>query len=288
MGAAILVAQTDRHFSTANTLRGDYRACAGDYTVQQDMAGYTADEQDIWRTLYRRQVGLLPRYAAGAFRQAVARLDMGERIPDFRRVNDKLARATGWQIVAVPGLIPDDAFFGHLAARRFPVSVWLRGRHELDYLVEPDLFHDFFGHVPLLFEPLFADYLAAYGIKGREALGHGALKQVSRLYWYMVEFGLIREQGELRAYGAGMLSSAAETQYSVEDPRPLRVRFDLARVMRSDYRIDDFQKTYFVIDSFEELFAATLRDFRPLYSALSASPAIPAGASVPGDGPVST
>ncbi len=179
-----------------------------------------------------------------------------------------LRRATGWQIVAVPGLIPEEHFFAHLAQRQFPVTVWLRTEEEIDYLSEPDVFHDFFGHVPLLCDPVFADFMQAYGAAGRKAASQGGLKMLSRLYWYCVEFGLIRTSTELKAYGAGILSSAGETPYSIDSPMPHRVRFDLERVMRTDYLIDDYQRMYFVVDSFEQLFRnAYDRDFAPIYAA---------------------
>jgi phenylalanine-4-hydroxylase len=169
--------------------------------------------------------------------------------------------------VAVPGLIPEEHFFAHLAQKRFPVTVWIRKREELDYLVEPDIFHDFFGHVPLLTNPIFAQFMQAYGRAGPKATAAGALKMLSRLYWYMVEFGLLQTSRGLRVYGAGILSSKGETVYSVESPKPHRIRFQLERVMRTDYLIDDFQRTYFVIDSFEQLFRAAYdTDFAPIYA----------------------
>jgi len=264
-------------------LRGDYRRVRPDYTVAQDMATYTPAQHALWRRLHARQVALLPRYAAPEFLAGIAQLEAGGGIPDFERANEKLYRATRWQLVAVPGLIPDDAFFRHLAHRRFPVTTWLREPHEIDYLVEPDVFHDFFGHVPLLLNPVFADYLAAYGLKGEEAIRLGGLKPLARLYWYMVEFGLIRTADGLRAYGAGMLSSASETEYSILSPAPRRVKFDLRRVLRTDYRIDAFQETYFVLDSFGELFAASLSDFAPLYAEANARVPIAPGVPAKGD-----
>ena len=264
-------------------LRGDYRSIRPDYTVAQDMAAYTPAEHALWRRLHARQVALLPRFAAPEFLAGMAQLEADNGIPDFEQASEKLYRATRWQLVAVPGLIPDDVFFDHLAHRRFPVTTWLREAHESDYLVEPDVFHDFFGHVPLLLNPVFADYLAAYGAKGEEAIRLGGLKPLARLYWYMVEFGLIRTPEGLRAYGAGMLSSASETDYSVTSPVPRRIRFDLRRVLRTDYQIDTFQKTYFVIDSFAELFAASLGDFAPLYAEANALPALAPGATTGSD-----
>jgi phenylalanine-4-hydroxylase len=266
-------------------LRGDYASAAPDFTLVQDMAGYTPADHVTWRTLYVRQAALLPRHAAAAFRTGLAALPFAEGVPDFTQCSARLRAATGWSLVAVPGLIPDGTFFGHLAARRFPVTCWIRRPEELDYIVEPDIFHDAFGHVPLLTQPDFADFLAAYGRLGEEAARIGALKPLARLYWHMVEFGLIREDGGLRAYGAGILSSATETVHATEGDRPRRLRFDPRRVLRSDYFIDDLQPTYFVIDSYGELFAAMQDLPRLLAEARDAEP-IPPGAAAPGDQPV--
>jgi phenylalanine-4-hydroxylase len=257
-------------------LRGDYSRIRPDYTVDQVWSAYTAEEHDIWRLLYRRQSAILPRYGCREVIDAVRLMDVADAIPDLQAVNLKLDAATGWQLVAVPGLIPNDVFFAHLANRRFPVTIWIRRRDELDYIVEPDVFHDFFGHVPLLFNPVFADYMQAYGEKGAEALVDDGVPMLARLYWYMVEFGLIRTAEGLRVFGAGILSSYGELPYAIESPVPNRIRFDPPRIMRTDYMIDSFQKTYFVLDSFEELFAATRRDFLPIYARLRDQPVLPA------------
>ncbi len=257
-------------------LRGDYSQARPDYTVEAHWRAYSADDHAIWRQLFQRQSAQVERYACDEFIHALKALKLDDRIPHFDQVNAILANATGWRIVAVPGLIPDDVFFAHLAKRQFPVTVWMRKPEELDYIVEPDLFHDFFGHVPLLFNPVFAGYMEAYGRKGPEALALNSVKLLARFYWYMVEFGLIRTPRGLRAFGAGMLSSHSELAYSVESPEPNRVRFNLERIMRTDYKIDAFQETYFVLDSFDELFAASQRDFAPLYAAYRDQPAFPA------------
>lgn len=264
-------------------LRGDYRRCAADYTVQQDYSQYTEADQALWRRLYTRQAQLIERYAAPEFVASVAALDMANEIPCFDRANQILARATGFELVAVPGLIPNEVFFQHLAQRRFPVSVWLRRLDEFDYLVEPDIFHDFFGHVPLLSNPVFADYLQRYGEQGRVAIGLDAVEPMSRLYWYMVEFGLIRTPKGLRAFGAGILSSGGETVYCIDSPQPLRIGFDVERVMRTAYRIDAYQQTYFVLDSFEQLFSQTRGDLSELMLRARAEPAMAATQTRAGD-----
>ncbi len=264
-------------------LRGDYSQARPDYTVEAHWRAYSADDHAIWRQLFQRQSAQVERYACDEFIHALKALKLDDRIPHFDQVNAILANATGWRIVAVPGLIPDDVFFAHLAKRQFPVTVWMRKPEELDYIVEPDLFHDFFGHVPLLFNPVFAGYMEAYGRKGPEALALNSVKLLARFYWYMVEFGLIRTPRGLRAFGAGMLSSHSELAYSVESPEPNRVRFNLERIMRTDYKIDAFQETYFVLDSFDELFAASQRDFAPLYAAYRDQPGFPAATILPTD-----
>jgi phenylalanine-4-hydroxylase len=265
-------------------LRGDYAAAAADFTLPQHHALIPEADHETWRVLMRRQAALLPDHAARAYRDGLARLRCGEGVPDLARASEAL-RGTGWRLVGVPGLIPEDAFFAHLAARSFPVTVWIRRPEELDYLEEPDIFHDFAGHVPLLTNPAFADFLEAYGRLGSFAAKHGALKPLARLYWHMVEFGLIEEEGAIRAYGAGILSSRTETIYSTTSAVPLRLRFDSLRVLRSDYRIDDLQPTYFVIRDYAGLFH--VMDALPdlLLRARDAQP-IPPGAREPGDQPI--
>jgi phenylalanine-4-hydroxylase len=271
------------HGQSSHGLRGDYGRMRADYTVEQDPSAYGDAEHDRWRRLYRRQIELVGGRACDEYVSALRALPYERGVPRFDEVNAALGRATGWQIVAVPGLVPDLVFFDHLANRRFPVTWWLREEHEFDYIVEPDVFHDFFGHVPMLFTPLFADYMQAYGRGGLKAEALGALPWLARLYWYTVEFGLIRTAAGLRSYGAGILSSPSEIEYAVRSPKPRRVAFDLRRIMRSRYRIDAFQETYFAIDSFGQLFEATAPDFAPLYREIAALPELAADAALPED-----
>ncbi|MCS6987295.1 MAG: phenylalanine 4-monooxygenase [Sphingomonadaceae bacterium] len=246
---------------------------AADWTIPQRWDAYTPQHHARWRFLYDRQLRLLSGRAVPEFLEGVRLLDMGEGVPDFARLSERLAKRTGWHVVAVPGLVPEDVFFHHLAHRRFPAGTFLRGPHELDYLEAPDVFHDVFGHVPLLTHPVFADYLQAYGQGGLRSIRFGALDKLARLYWYTVEFGLIATPEGLRIYGAGILSSAGESRYALESPIPRRLAFDLERVMRTPYRIDSFQDLYFVIASFDDLLERTLRtDFAPLYARLEALP----------------
>ena len=245
--------------------RGDYGRARSDYTCTQNYAQYTEADHATYRRLYERQLQQLPGLACNEFISAVQQLGAPGRIPRFDDISERLIKATGWQIVGVPGLIPEEAFFGLLAERRFPVTDWIRTPAEFDYVVEPDIFHDVFGHVPLLFNPVFADYMQAYGAGGLKASRLDACELLARLYWYTVEFGLIHTPHGLRAYGAGILSSAGELRHSVSSPEPQRLGFGLQRLMRSRYRIDTFQSSYFVIDSFQQLFDATAPDFTPVY-----------------------
>ncbi len=247
---------------------------SADWTIDQDWAAYTAADHAVWDRLYARQTAQLRDRAHPAFLRGLDTLDLGGGgIPDFRRLSERLHARTGWQVVAVPGLVPDDVFFRHLSERRFVAGNFIRAPEQLDYLEAPDVFHDVFGHVPLLADPVFADYMQAYGAGGLRSLDFGALARLSRLYWYTVEFGLIRDGGDLRLYGAGIVSSHGESVFALDDPSPHRIGFDLARVMRTPYRIDDYQALYVVVDSFEQLLRTTLEtDFGPLYRDLAGQP----------------
>jgi phenylalanine-4-hydroxylase len=263
--------------------RGDYARARSDYTCDQDYAQYTSADHDTYRRLYARQLTQIGGYACREFVDAVQQLGAPDRIPRFDDVNQRLMKATGWQITAVPGLIPEEAFFALLAARKFPVTDWIRMPAEFDYVVEPDIFHDLFGHVPLLFNPTFGDYMQAYGAGGLKASRLDACELLARLYWYTVEFGLIDTPDGLRAYGAGILSSAGELKHSVTSEQPKRVGFDLQRIMRTRYKIDSYQANYFVIDSFDQLFDATAPDFTPIYREVRALPMLEAGQVLPGE-----
>ena len=253
-------------------LRGDYSRAAQDYSVEQDWSAYSAAEHALFKRLFDRQAKLVPRYACSEWIDAIGKLDAGNSIPKFDEITRQLKKKTGWSVVAVPGLIPDDAFFTHLANRRFPVTVWLRKPEEFDYIVEPDVFHDFFGHVPLLFDPVYADHLYEYGKGGLKAMRLDAVKMLARLYWYTIEFGLMRTRAGVRAYGAGLLSSGGELAHCVDGAEPRRLDFDLERILRTDYQIDKYQTTYFVIESFDQLMRETAPDFTPIYARLRAAP----------------
>jgi len=237
-----------------------------DWSIDQGWERYTAQEHATWKTLFERQTKLLPGRACDQFVAGMRELPIGpEQIPDFRRLSDVLMQRTGWQVIAVPGLVPDEVFFEHLANRRFPSGNFIRKPHELDYLEEPDVFHDVFGHVPMLMNPVIADYIQAYGEGGLRAQRLSKLTQLARVYWYTVEFGLVQQRDGLRIYGAGIASSATETVFALDDASPHRIRFELERVMRTHYRIDDFQESYFVLGSLDELLELAHIDFLPLY-----------------------
>jgi phenylalanine-4-hydroxylase len=257
---------------------------AADWTIPQNWDAYTDVEHETWNTLYARQMKILPSRACDAYMRGLKALDLNTGgIPDFEVMNPKLQALTGWTVVCVPGLVPEDVFFDHLAHRRFVSGQFIRKPDQLDYLQEPDIFHDVFGHVPMLTDPDFAAYMEAYGKGGQRAASLGMLDKLARLYWYTVEFGLMKEADGLRIYGAGIVSSATESVFCLEDASPNRLGFDLERVMKTLYRIDDFQQVYFVIDSIEELKAVTLQDFGPLYERLKGAEDLPIDAILPSD-----
>lgn len=258
---------------------------SADWTIAQRWSDYTPSEHALWDELFARQAALLPDRAASAFMAGLDVLRMSKPgIPDFEELSERLHKATGWSVVAVPGLVPDAVFFDHLAHRRFVAGRFIRSAAQIDYLQEPDVFHDVFGHVPLLVHPVFADYMQAYGEGGLRALRYGAIHKLARLYWYTVEFGLIRDGGGYKLYGAGIVSSRGESLFALDSDSPNRLAFDLKRVMRTKYRIDDFQQSYFVIDSFEDLLRQTLdADFAPLYAELASLPDFEITAVLPTD-----
>jgi phenylalanine-4-hydroxylase len=255
-----------------------------DWTIDQGWENYTAQEHGVWKTLYERQTKLLPGRACDQFVEGMRALPIGaDQIPDFRRLSEVLMKHTGWQVVAVPGLVPDEVFFEHLANRRFPAGQFIRRPDQLDYLEEPDVFHDVFGHVPMLMNPVIADYIQAYGEGGLRAQRLGVLDNLARVYWYTVEFGLVQQSDGLRIYGAGIVSSYTESIFALDDPSPNRIRFELERVMRTRYRIDDFQETYFVLGNLDELLELARIDFGPAYARIKGQPEFEPGDTLPTD-----
>ena len=245
-------------------------AQVGEDWLEPSQRNYGTDEHGVWDDLYARQMDILPGRAATAFLAGTQKLALGRGgVPEFARLSHELGALTGWSVVPVPMLIPDHVFFWHLANRRFPAGNFIRIRETFDYIEEPDVFHDVFGHVPMLADPVYADYMQEYGRAGWKAMRYNRLKSLGALYWYTVEFGLIMERDGLRAYGAGILSGPTEAVYAVEAASPNRIMLNVDRVMRTDYVIDDLQPTYFVIESFEDLYRQTVeRDFDRLYRGL--------------------
>ncbi|MDV6332235.1 phenylalanine 4-monooxygenase [Asticcacaulis sp. 201] len=261
-------AQSDFH-----GIVGGYIPERADWTIDQNWAAYTPEEHATWKTLYERQMTLIPGRASQAYLDGLAELPItADRIPDFEALSDALEKRTGWRVVAVPGMVPNDVFFNHMANRRFPAGQFIRKARQLDYLQEPDVFHDIFGHVPMMVNPVMADFMQAYGEGGLRAERLGVLDYLARLYWYTVEFGLIEEAGGMRIFGGGILSSFTETRFALESASPNRIGFDLERVMRTAYRIDEFQETYFVMPSLDTLFDMANTDFAPIYEKLKALP----------------
>ena len=279
-----MLQQLKEHVKHGLAAGTDQRPERPDWTIDQGWHNYTPQEHAVWKTLFERQSKLLPGRACDEFVRGMQDLPIGpDQIPNFEQLSETLSQRTGWQIVAVPGLVPDDVFFEHLAHRRFPAGHFIRKPHELDYLEEPDVFHDVFGHVPMLMNPAIADYIQAYGEGGLRAKRLGVLEKLARVYWYTVEFGLVKQPGGLRVYGAGIASSAAETVFSVEDDSPNRVAFDLERVMRTNYRIDDFQESYFVLENLNDLLKLARIDFAPLYERVAGASDFEPGDILPSD-----
>ena len=226
--------------------------------MTQEYDQYTEEDFKVWKLLYERQIVNLPDAASREYLEGLKRIHFqADKIPNFAETNVFLAELTGWNIHVVAGLIPDDEFFQLMSNKRFPASTWLRELSKIDYLEEPDMFHDVFGHVPLLTNQPFVDFLQELSkIALRYIDNAWAIQLISRIYWFTVEFGLIREKGQVRIYGAGILSSAGETKYSLSD-EATHIDYDVDAIMSTAYRKDVFQKQYFVIDSYEQLYHST-------------------------------
>jgi phenylalanine-4-hydroxylase len=255
-----------------------------DWTIPQRWEDYTAAEHAVWKVLYDRQTALLRGRACDEFVAGMQALPIApDRIPHFEQLSEVLGSHTGWQIVAVPGLVPDEVFFEHLAHRRFPAGQFIRRADQLDYLEEPDVFHDVFGHAPMLMNPVIADFIQAYGEGGLRAQRLGTLPLLARVYWYTVEFGLVQQADGVRIYGSGIASSRAESVFALDDDSPHRIGFDLERVMRTRYRIDDFQECYFVLDALDDLLELAHIDFAPLYERVQSMDTLEPGQLLPED-----
>ncbi len=258
---------------------------AADWTMPQNWVAFTAEQHATWRTLFAQQSAALDGYACRSFLDGLDILrKLKPGVPDFAELNALLKPASGWEVVAVPGWIPNEPFFEHLANKRFPAANFVRPPEQIAYSEEPDMFHDIFGHIPMLTDPAFSDFLVAYGQAGLRAEKLGASDYLGRLWLYTVEFGLVVEDGELRAFGGGLMSSLAETVSAVTAPAPRRIWLDIERVMRTRYHFDEFQQTYFVVEGFKELLRATEEtDFASVYRKIAAEPALEPGDAWHGD-----
>lgn len=216
---------------------------------------YEGDEQDRWGRLLKAQRAAVSPRACTAYLEGLDRLGSDTRIPRLDKANKVLQGTSNFSIVAVEGLIPVEDFFSQLAQRIFPVTWWLREEQQFDYIEEPDLFHDFMGHVPLLTHPGMADFMQTFGRAGLLALSHSqeALIALQRLYWYTAEFGLVKEKGDVKIWGAGILSSPQESVWALEEAQPDRLPFDPVRAMQTPFAIDVMQPTYFVMESLDLL-----------------------------------
>jgi phenylalanine-4-hydroxylase len=253
--------------------------------IEQNWGAYSAADHNTWKTLYNRQLETLKARVCEEYLEGLKTLHLvADTVPDFAQMNKHLRAATGWEVLAVPGLIASKPFFSMLANRQFPAGTFIRTPEQLDYLEEPDIFHDVFGHIPLLSNPAYANYMQEYGRAGLAALEHKGIKFLARLNWYTIEFGLIKNNGEVKAYGAGIMSSYGEAKYLFNDPSANWLQFDIDRVLRTGYYIDDLQASYFTIDSFESLFKQCIeRPFIPLYEKFRAMPALTPFEIVEGD-----
>lgn len=258
---------------------------APDWTMPQSWGAFTAAQHATWRTLFGQQSAALDGYACHSFLNGLEILrNLKPGVPDFAELNAVLKPVSGWEVVAVPGWIPNEPFFQHLANKRFPAANFLRPPEQIGYSEEPDMFHDIFGHVPMLANPAFSDFLVAYGQAGLRAEKLGASDFLGRLWLYTTEFGLVVENGELRAFGGGLLSSYAETIRSTTSNEPRRIWLDIERVMRTKYHFDEFQRIYFVVESFEELLRKTEEtDFASIYRRIVDEGTLDPDDAFPGD-----
>ncbi len=223
--------------------------------MKQNYDNYTAEDQKVWNILFDRQFPALPKAATKEFLIGLDKVNFtGNAIPNFEETNKLLRELTGWEIYAVPGIVEDGLFFDLMANKKFPATTWVRKMSELDYLEEPDMFHDVFAHIPLLANQSFVDFLQAISKFGQEWIDNEwAIHLLSRIYWFTIEFGLIREEGELKIYGAGILSSSGETKFSLSD-EPNHFEYDVDTILDTPYRKDNMQENYFIIDSYEQLY----------------------------------
>lgn len=260
---------------------------AKDWSIPQNWGQFTQSDHERWSAFAASQSKALEGLASDTFLEGVRTLELDTLgVPEFDRWNDRLREVTGWEVVAVPGVIPNEPFFKMLSERKFPVANFLRNGPSFEYSEEPDLFHDVFGHMPMFIDPTFGEFMTAYGRAGMRAERQGMSDWLGRLYLHTVEFGLIHEGGKLKAYGAGLMSSLAEARHALTSEEPRRLHFDLPRLMRTDWPFDRFQPTYFVIHSFDALLEEMeTTSLKSVYEKVADLPLIPIGEAVTGDRP---
>lgn len=226
--------------------------------MKQQYSSYTPEDFEVWQILFNRQIAQLKPMASIAYLEGIEKVNFSaDKIPNYLDTNMLLNKLTSWQIHVVPGLIENRPFFELMKNKRFCASTWLRSREQLDYLEEPDMFHDIFGHVPLLSNQSVCHFLEELArIALRFVDNEEAIEYIARLYWYTIEFGLIRENGQLKIYGAGILSSSGESIYSIESPHPQRFSYNTRQIFDTPFIKDHYQEQYFVIDSYQQLFDA--------------------------------
>jgi phenylalanine-4-hydroxylase len=236
------------------------RSVAGSYLIEQDWAAYPAEQHAVWAELVSRRMPELREHACQEYLDGFAFIGLREdAIPDLSEVNQRLEPRTGWNATPVSGFLPPDAFFEMLAARRFPTTTWLRGRESLEYTPEPDIFHDVFGHVPMHAHPVFADFLQQYGKVCALLTDKDALERMGRFFWFTVEFGVIRQRGEIKLYGSGLISSQGESDYVIHRASGIgpEIRdFDLNQVLEQEFVVSEMQKVLYAVESFDQIYEA--------------------------------
>jgi len=222
--------------------------------VTQLHDAYTDENHEVWGYLFAKRMEQLNEVGSNIFLDGLRAIDLTrDRVPDLRVVNENLQRMTGWSSHGVPGFLPAKAFFAFLAQRQFPTTIAVRPKTSMDYLPEPDIIHDVFGHVPLHADPIFAEFLQTYGKAALHTNDEGHTLRLARLFWFTVEFGLIKEDNKIKLYGSGLISSEGEGHHSLESSEVERRPFDLERVCDTDFEIDHYQPILYILESFEQL-----------------------------------
>ena len=230
------------------------------YLIEQDWTAYALEKHEVWAELVSRRMPVLREHACQEYLDGFHTLGIrSDSIPNLAEINQRLEPKTGWNATPVSGFLPPDAFFEMLAARRFPTTTWLRSRQSLEYTPEPDIFHDVFGHVPMHAHPVFADFLQQYGKVCAGLRDKDSLERMGRLFWFTVEFGVIRQAGRIRLYGSGLISSHGESNHVIQAANgggPEIRDFNLDQVMNQEFIVSEMQKVLYAVDSFEQIYEA--------------------------------